>query len=195
MSRGNVVEESIKKIGKAYALGETILVESQKGEVRGKSTRLSEKYKVPEEMVKKLRVLANPRRGFSRVEMQKQFSRFRRKGKSLKLSHFIRLLALPRGQTRNVVMNKALEENLSPNRLQEFIRSIQPNPRHWAGRKPKVAVTDNFDDLVGCMVRSWKRVLEAHLRVYKITNLDLKAKVTRMKRLMDQIAPIETKEK
>ena len=177
------IEASIRRILEAFALGEQLNLESESGPTRGRTGRLAEKYGILEEQVRKLRVLADKGRGFTREEMDEQFRRFRKEGKSLDLSHFIRSLALPRGRIRNSALRAALAKGLSSHQLQSLISTRQPNSKQ-AGRKPKPLVSDQFDQMVGRLVWSWDRILDANLEVNRFSNPDLEKAVQKMQRMM-----------
>ena len=102
----NKVDSSIRKIEKAFELGKTLL----KASLKKKVSSLAENHALSEEKVRKLLVLADEERGFSRAELDEQFHEFRLTGKSLSLSHLIRSLAINQKTKRLDALKTALEQ-------------------------------------------------------------------------------------
>ncbi len=155
----------------------------------GDISKLAKKHGLPQEKVRKLCVLANEKRGFTKAELEDQFQRFRETGMSLTVSHFIRSLAIKRGNLRKEALRAALDQNLSSHHFQSWITSVQPN-RKGAGRRPKSIISRNFDQTVGGLVWNWERHLATHLEVNRISNPELGAAVLKLQSLMKKIIGI-----
>jgi hypothetical protein len=186
MATNSKVEATIKEIEEAYSLGKTLIEESPEELTHGFTASLAAKYGISEEKIRKLRVLANEDRGFSRAELDEQFNEFRLTGKCLSLSHFIRSLAINKKLARKKALQLALEKEMSSHAFQEFITSKQPNSR-GAGRKPKAGKVKNFNKVLGGMVWSWNRELTAKMKVNRLTTPGLEEAVIKMKTMMELV--------
>jgi len=178
----NNVDSSIQEIKKAYELGKTML----KLNLKEKVSALAESHALSEEKVRKLLVMADEERGFTRAELKDQFHEFRRTGKCLSLSHFIRSLAVNKKAQRLGALKIALEKGMSSHAFQAFITSKQPNSR-GAGRKPKAIKVENFSTLIGSMVWSWARQLTSYMEVNQLKSPDLNKAVQQMQVSMELV--------
>ena len=178
----NKVDSSIRKIEKAFELGKTLL----KASLKKKVSSLAENHALSEEKVRKLLVLADEERGFSRAELDEQFHKFKRTGKCLSLSHLIRSLAINQKTKRLDALKTALEQEMSSHAFQDFITSKQPNSR-GAGRRPKPTKVEDFNRFVGRMVWAWDRQLTANLKVNHFTRPEIEKVVKEMQMKMKEV--------
>jgi hypothetical protein len=182
MDSPNNVDSSIREIEKAFELGKKLV----KGNKKKKVSSLAEQHDLSEEKVRKLLVLADEERGFTRAELDKQFHEFRETGKCLSLSHFIRSLAVNKKAQRMGALKKALEKGMSSHAFQDFITSKQPNSR-GAGRRPKPTKVEDFNRFVGRMVWGWDRQLTANLKVNRFTRPEIEKVVKEMQMKMKMV--------
>lgn len=178
----NNVDSSIREIRKAFDLGKKLLDDSRKEKV----SALAESHALSEEKVRKLLVLADEERGFTRAELEEQFHEFRLTGKCLSLSHFIRSLAVNKKTKRLSALKIALEKGMSSHAFQDFITSKQPNSR-GAGRRPKATKVEDFNRFVGRMVWGWDRQLTASLKVNRFTRPEIEKVVKEMQMKMKMV--------
>jgi hypothetical protein len=178
----NNVDSSIQEIEKAYELGKTLL----KLNLKEKVSALAESHALSEEKVRKLLVMADEERGFTRAELKDQFHEFRKTGKCLSLSHFFRSLAVNKKAQRLVALKIALEQEMSSHAFQDFITAKQPNSR-GAGRRPKATKVEDFNRFVGRMVWGWDRQLTASLKVNRFTRPEIEKVVKEMQMKMKMV--------
>lgn len=178
----NKVDSSIRKIEKAFELGKTLL----KASIKKKVSSLAAKHDLSEEKVRKLIVLANEKRGFTRTELDEQFHEFRLTGKCLSLSHLIRSLAVNKKTKRLDALKTAIEQEMSSHAFQDFITSKQPNSR-GAGRRPKPTKVEDFNRFVGRMVWAWDRQMTANLKVNHFTRPEIEKVVKEMQMKMKEV--------
>lgn len=188
MATTNRVDSSIREIENAYKLGETLLKNSPKGIIHGATETLARKYRIKAEKVRKLRALADANRGFTRDQLVDQFNKFRKKGRSLTLSHLIRSLAIKNRNRRKGALGIALEKKLSSHLFQGLITSMQAKP-HRAGRQHKAIKLPSLDQFIQNKVWAWERELALHLDNKKNTFKDneLKEKVHALRASMENI--------
>jgi hypothetical protein len=175
----NNVDSSIREIEKAFELGKKLVKANKKKKV----SSLAENHALSEEKVRKLLVLADEERGFSRAELDEQFHEFRLTGKCLSLSHLIRSLAINQKTKRLDALKTALEQEMSSHAFQDFITAMQPNSR-GAGRKPKPTTVNDFDRFIGRLVWGWDRQLTANLKVNHFTRPEIEKVVKEMQMKM-----------
>jgi hypothetical protein len=182
----NNVNKEIKAIERYVKLGMLIRAQSNGKPSRGTIAKLAAKYEIHPELARKLRVLADEEKGFTRAELDEQFEYFVETGKSLSISHLIRSLALGSKEKRTQALKEALDNDLSSHAFQAYITAMQPNLR-GAGRKPKAPTVPDFDQLVGSLVSGWKRKLDAYMEKNEISNKEIRRTVRELLGLMDKI--------
>ena len=180
------IEIDIESITRYYKIGEDILEKSKGQPSRGTIQRLAVENKIHPEIARKLRQLADKEKGgFTWRELEIQFRKFRNKSKSIKITHFIRSLMIPRGNDRDKALEVALEQGLSSHGFLAYISTMFPKKRK-AGRNPKTFYTENLDILIGRMLLGWSRQLILYLERGSFSNIQLKEKVEQLKIDMDE---------
>ena len=186
------IEIDIESITRHYKIGKDILEKSKGKPSRGTIKRLADENKINPEIARKLRQLADKKKGgFTWKEMEIQFRKFKDKGKSIKISHFIRSLMIPRGDDRDKALEVALDQGLSSHGFLAYISTMFPKKRK-AGRKPKTFYTENLDILIGRMLLGWSRQLTLYLERGSFSNIQLKEKVEQLKMDMDEAIKLVT---
>jgi len=112
--------------------------------------------------------------GYSKSELKRWFREFRKAEFALTITHFIKLISVPRGPERDRLTELAIEHAWSTHRLQAAILVLQGR-RQVGGRKPKVVTGDQFEGELKRVLWSWDRWLSLHLEA----NEDLKPKLSR----------------
>jgi len=180
------IKADIESITRYYKIGKDILKKSKGKPSRGTIKRLADENKINPEIARKLRQLADKEKGgFTWRELEIQFHKFRDKNKSIKISHFIRSLMIPRGDDREKALEVALDQGLSSHSFLAYISTMFPKKRK-AGRKPKTFFTENLDILIGRMLLGWSRQLTLYLEKDSFSNIELKEKVEQLKMDMDE---------
>ncbi|MEY4567328.1 MAG: hypothetical protein RLY14_2298 [Planctomycetota bacterium] len=157
-----LIEEAIKKIERRYAIGQAILKACGTTSPHGMIAQLAEQYKINRDTAQKLRAMANPEIGYTKRELQAWFKAFRDKGHALTVSHFVRLISVPKGKTRDELTREALEKKWSGHRLQKEVLTRQGR-RQEGGRKPTVIEGDAFLGELEQTMWAWSRWLDLHL--------------------------------
>ena len=182
----NNVNKEIKAIERYVKLGMLIRAQSNGEPSRGTIAKLAAKYEINPELARKLRVLAEKKKGFTRAGLEQQYRYFKRTRKTLSISHLIRSLAISSKKTRRKALKDALDNNLSSHAFQAYITAMQPNLR-GAGRKPKAPTVPDFDQLIGSLVSGWKRKLDAYMGKNKISNREMRKTVCELLELMEKV--------
>jgi hypothetical protein len=185
-NKNNNVNDEIKVIKSYYKLGMRIRAESKGKPKRGMIANLASEYQIHSELARKLRVLADKEKGFTRAELAEQFAYFKKTGKTLSISHLIRSLALGSKEMRTQALKEACDNDLSSHAFQAYITAMQPNLR-GAGRKPKAPTVPDFDQLVGSLVSGWKRKLDAYMEKNEISNKEIRRTVRELLELMEKV--------
>ena len=186
------VEAAIKKIERRYAIGQAILKACGTTSPHGMIAQLAEQYKINRDTAQKLRAMANPEIGYTKREMQAWFKAFRDKGHALTVSHFVRLISVPKGKTRDELTREALEKKWSGHRLQKEVLTRQGR-RQEGGRKPTVIEGDAFLGELEQTMWAWSRWLDLHLNANPELPVELakqlralKGKISKVNELLEQ---------
>ncbi len=156
------VEKAIKKIEVRYAIGQAILKACGSTSPHGLITELAEQYDINRDTAQKLRAMASKEMGYTKRELNQWFKLFREEDYALSISHFIKLISIPKGKERDRITQEALTNHWSSHRLQAEILAFQGR-RKIGGRKPKVATGDEFEAELTQTLWSWNRWLTLHL--------------------------------
>jgi hypothetical protein len=187
-----LIEAAIKKIERRYAIGQAILKACGTTSPHGMIAQLAEQYKINRDTAQKLRAMANPEIGYTKREMQAWFKAFRDKGHALTVSHFVRLISVPKGKTRDELTREALEKKWSGHRLQKEVLTRQGR-RQEGGRKPTVIEGDAFLGELEQTMWAWSRWLDLHLNANPELPVELakqlralKGKISKVNELLEQ---------
>ena len=182
----NQVEKTIQKIEARYAIGKDVLKKCGPTSPHGLISDLAERYGISRDTCQKLRALAGLESGYTKKELQRWFRRFRSAGFALTITHFIKLISVPRGNDRDRLTELAIENHWSTHRLQAEILSLQGR-RQIGGRKPTVVVGDQFEDEFTRILWSWDRWLTLHLEANKDLSPKLRKEAESLQRKMVKI--------
>ena len=156
------VEQAIALIEERYAIGQEILRQCGERSPRGLIATLAQEYGINRDHAQKLRAIADPTKGFSPQELNRWFAIFRKEGAALTISHFVKLVSVPKGPKREGFAADALHHGWSTHQLQSMILSEQGR-RKVGGRRPKIVVGPDFDQELSQTLWSWKRWLDIAL--------------------------------
>jgi len=160
------VERAIQLIEKRYAIGKEILKQCGPVSPHGLIGKLAARHNISRDMAQKLRAMADPVKGYTKSELNQWFREFRKAEFALTVSHFVKLISVPKGRTRDSLTRKAIRHQWSSHRLQAEIISRQGR-RQVGGRRPTVIVGDQFPGELARVVRSWDRWLALQLEANK----------------------------
>jgi hypothetical protein len=186
-----LVESAIKRIEERYAIGREILEQCGPTSPHGMIAQLADRYKINRDTAQKLRAMAGPETGYTKSQLEKWFKLFRSEGRSLSISHFIKLVSVPRGPQRDHLTREALSHGWSSHELQSEILALQGR-RQEGGRRPKLASAEKFANQFRDRVWSWRRWLDLHLESMEELDPRLRREAKSLQRkLCDGMARIE----
>jgi len=187
-----LIEAVIKKIEQRYAIGQEILEACGTTSPHGMIAELADRYRINRDSAQKLRAMANPEIGYTKRELQAWFKQFRKHGHALSISHFVRLISVPKGKTRDQLTRDALEKKWSGHRLQVEVLTRQGR-RQEGGRRPTVISGDAFLGELEQTMWAWSRWLDLHLEANPELPVELarrlralKSKISRVNELLEQ---------
>ena len=180
------VEKTIRTIEARYAIGKEILKHCGAVSPHGEITKLAAKYKISRDMAQKLRAMATKDIGYTKSELNQWFREFRKAEFALTISHFVKLISVPKGRTRDSLTRNAIGHRWSSHRLQAEIISSQGR-RQVGGRRPTVIVGDQFEDELARVVRSWDRWLVIHLEANQDLSPTLRKQTKALKQKMGKL--------
>jgi hypothetical protein len=156
------IEQAIAKIEARYAIGKQILRDCGPVSPHGEITRLAAENNISRDMAQKVRAMADPLKGYTKSELNAWFREFRKAEFALTISHFVKLISVPRGRRRDSLTRNAIRHRWSSHRLQAEIISRQGR-RQVGGRRPKVVTGSNFERELAQTLWSWSRWLDVQL--------------------------------
>ena len=156
------VEKAIRKIEDRYAIGQVILKQCGPASPHGLITELAEQYGINRDSAQKLRAMASKKTGYTKRELNQWFRLFREEDYALSISHFIKLISVPKGRGRDRLTQEAVTNRWSSHRLQAEILARQGR-RQEGGRRPTVITGEVFEAELERMLWAWDRWLELHL--------------------------------
>jgi hypothetical protein len=144
------IERAIGVVRAYYAEG---VAEVIRGKQYGSAGSASEKaYR------SSARAFATPVTGYTEAELDRVFVDCRRLGWILNVSHFVKLLTVPKGPVRTALENEILVGCWSANLLKAVIRQRFGNRRPKAGRRRRVSDWDDARAQMIHLVDQWARL-------------------------------------
>lgn len=186
------VEEAISVILERFEIGKEIFRRCGKTSPRGLIATLAEEHGVNRDTAQKLRAMADPDTGYTKAEINRLCRDFRKTGYSLTVSHFVKLVSVPKGRKRDRLTAKAIENRWSTHELQAEILAVQGR-RQVGGRRPKVVTGKAFEKELSNTLWSWNRWIELHLDEHDAMRSDvakqlrsLQRKFTGLQKVLDE---------
>lgn len=156
------VENAISMIKERYAIGKAILKQCGPTSPPGLITELAKQHGINRDTAQKLRAMASKDSGYTQRELNKWFRLFKKDDHALSISHFIKLVSVPKGKERDRLTEEALTNRWSSHRLQKEILALQGR-RQEGGRRPTVVIGDEFEGELEQTMWAWNRWLELHV--------------------------------
>ncbi|MDB4810100.1 hypothetical protein OAH34_02770 [bacterium] len=186
--RSRHIESAIKKIEDHYSLGKLILKECGPTAPHGLIAQLAKQHRIGRDTARKLRAMAAKDTGYTKTELNQWFKLFREEDHALTISHFAKLLSIPKGSQRDELTTEAVNNRWSSHRLQSEILA-RHGRRRAGGRKPTVICGDLFEAELKQKMWAWKRWLELHLDA----NQELRPEISKeLKAIKKKIAKVDT---
>lgn len=180
------VEKSIEAIEYRFKIGREVLKRCGHRSPNGVIDELAEEFGVPRDTCQKLRALAFKETGYTKTELNRWFREFRKTGFALTITHFIKLVSVPKGQDRDRLTELAIEDRWSTHRLQAEILALQGR-RQVGGRRPSVVAGEAFEDEFSRVLWSWDRWLALHLEANKQLSPRLRKEAVSLQRKMAKL--------
>jgi hypothetical protein len=156
------IKEAISEIERCYGIGKDVLKKCTAVSAPGEIEKHAIKHGVNRDKAQKLRAMAAKETGYTAAELKSLYQQFRKAKFALTISHFVKLVSVPKGKARDKLTTKAIENSWSTHRLQAEIVALLGR-RQVGGRKPTVVVGDQFEDEFTRVIWSWNRWLALHL--------------------------------
>jgi len=156
------VENAIRKIEDRYAIGQKILKACGPTSPHGLIAELADQYGINRDSAQKFRAMAARDKGYTKRELNQWFKLFREEDYALSISHFVKLISVRKGRTRDALTRRAIKHQWSTHRLQAEILAVQGR-RHVGGRRPNVVIGPQFEQELSQTLWSWSRWLGIHL--------------------------------
>ena len=158
----NRIESAIQQIEERFEVGKEILKACGPTSPHGLIAKLAEQHGINRDSAQKLRAMASKEAGYTKTELNKWFRLFRKEGYALSISHFVKLISIPKGGGRDRLTQEAVVNRWSSHRLQAEILARQGR-RQEGGRRPTVITGEAFEAELERTMWGWDRWLELHL--------------------------------
>lgn len=180
------IKEAISEIERCYGIGKDVLKECTAVSAPGEIEKHAKKHGVNRDKAQKLRAMAAKEMGYTAAELKSLYQQFRKARFALTISHFVKLVSVPKGKARDNLTTEALENRWSTHRLQAEIVALLGR-RQVGGRKPTVVVGDQFEHELTRVLWSWDRWLAIHLEANKQLSPKLRKETESLQRKMGKL--------
>jgi hypothetical protein len=180
------IKEAISEIKRCYGIGKDVLKKCTAVSAPRVIGDLAAEHGVNRDKAQKLRAMAAKETGYTAAELKSLYQQFRKAKFALTISHFVKLVSVPKGKARDKLTTKAIENSWSTHRLQAEIVSLLGR-RQVGGRKPTVVVGDQFEDEFTRVIWSWNRWLALHLEANEQLDPKLRKEAESLQRKMGKL--------
>ena len=191
-ARYDKVEAAIRQIEARYRIGQEILKKSDEGTASGGIKAEAEHYGINRDTAQKLRAMAAKETGYSQTELNRLYKKFRKAKHALQITHFVKLLSVPKGELREELTDLALKHRWSSHRLQAEILARQGR-RRIGGRRPAVADKYNIEAELARYLWAWDRWIVTQKDAIESLRPELQKQVAKLAKQIGKIkAELET---
>ena len=180
------IKEAISEIERCYGIGKDVLKKCTAVSAPGEIEKHAIKHGVNRDKAQKLRAMAAKETGYTVAELKSLYQQFRKAKFALTISHFVKLVSVPKGKARDKLTTEAIENSWSTHRLQAEIVALLGR-RQVGGRKPTVVVGDQFEDEFTRVIWSWNRWLALHLEANEQLDPKLREEAESLQRKMRKL--------
>jgi hypothetical protein len=180
------IKEAISEIERCYGIGKDVLKKCTAVSAPGEIEKHAIKHGVNRDKAQKLRAMAAKDTGYTAAELKSLYQQFRKAKFALTISHFVKLVSVPKGKARDKLTTEAIENSWSTHRLQAEIVALLGR-RQVGGRKPTVVVGDQFEDEFTRVIWSWNRWLALHLEANEELDPKLRKEAESLQRKMGKL--------
>lgn len=184
--KNSQIEKTIKKIEDRYAIGRAILKQCGPTSAHGLITELAEQYRINRDTAQKLRAMASKDTGYTKRELNQWFRLFRKEDHALSISHFVKLISVPKGKGRDRLTQEAVTNRWSSHHLQKEILACQGR-RQEGGRRPTVITGEVFEAELERTLWAWDRWLELHLEANPQVRPEIAKELKAIKRKITKV--------
>ena len=180
------IKETISEIERCYGIGKDVLKKCTAVSAPGEIEKHAIKHGVNRDKAQKLRAMAAKETGYTVAELKSLYQQFRKARFALTISHFVKLVSVPKGKARDELTTEAIENQWSTHRLQAEIVALLGR-RQVGGRKPTVVVGDQFENEFTRVLWSWDRWLTLHLEANEQLSPKLRKEAESLQRKMGKL--------
>ena len=180
------IKEAISEIERCYGIGKDVLKKCTAVSAPGEIEKHAIKHGVNRDKAQKLRAMAAKETGYTAAELKSLYQQFRKAKFALTISHFVKLVSVPKGKARDELTTEAIENQWSTHRLQAEIVALLGR-RQVGGRKPTVVVGDQFKNAFTRVLWSWDRWLTLHLEANEQLSPKLRKEAESLQRKMGKL--------
>jgi hypothetical protein len=185
-ARYDKVEAAITQIEARYRIGQEILKKSNEGSMPGGIKAEAEHYQINRDTCQKLRAMAAKETGYSRAELNRLYAKFRRAKHALQITHFVKLVSVPKGELRDELTDLALKHRWSSHRLQAEILARQGR-RRVGGRRPAAADKCNIEAELARNLWAWDRWIVTQKDAIEYLRPELQKQVGKLSKRIGKI--------
>jgi hypothetical protein len=167
------VEAAITQIEDRYQIGLKIMKNCGKFSAPNAIKAEAELYQINRDTAQKLRAMAAPGTGYSRAELDMLYKKFRKAKHALQITHFVKLVSVPKGELRDELTDLAIKHRWSSHRLQTEILARQGR-RRVGGRRPAAACKENIEAELARNLWAWDRWIVTQKDAIESLRSDLK---------------------
>lgn len=183
------IEEAISEIERCYGIGKDVLQKCKAVSAPGEIEKHAIEHGVNRDKAQKLRAMAAKETGYTAAELKSLYQQFRKARFALTISHFVKLVSVPKGKVRDNLTTKAIENSWSTHRLQAEIVSLLGR-RQVGGRKPNVAMGDEAESELTQTLWSWNRWLTFYLEANTELGPDLSKAVKSLQEKITELSDL-----
>jgi hypothetical protein len=156
------IKEAIDEIERCYGIGKDVLKKCTAVSAPGVIAELAAEHGVNRDKAQKLRAMAAKETGYASAELKSLYQQFRKAEFALTISHFVKLVSVPKGKVRDKLTTETIENRWSTHWLQtEIVARL--GRRQVGGRKPNVAMGDEAESELTQTLWSWNRWMTFYL--------------------------------
>ena len=179
------VKAAIAEIERRYEIGHAVLEKCGPSSPTGLIKEEARKHGISRDTCQKLRAMADVKTGYSRGELAKLYAKFQDAEHALTISHFVKLVSVPKGNLRTKLTDLALKNRWSSHRLQAEILAHQGR-RASGGRNPTKVGVDQIEAELGRVLWSWDHWMKTNEASFTGLRPEVRAKVESLGRLVSK---------
>lgn len=187
------VEAAIAEIERRYAIGQAILQTCGPSSPAGLIKDQARKHGINRDICQKLRAMASPETGYTPEELKVFFAMFREAERALTISHFVKLVSVPKGKDRDELTRQAMANRWSSHRLQaEIVARLSRRKR--GSRTPTEVSSKDIKPELDRVLWSWQNWIRTNQKSFKGLSKEVEKEVLSLRDLITKIQEMRLKE-